>query len=204
MATEAHFTGPLDGYVDRMGQASGSQVRLEIIAPRAVLNLRGRPDDHGFLDAARHTLGLPLPTEPNRSVSVDVDGQGPAQVIAWLGPDEWLVMAPYGQASPIEAALRAARRDDPYLSVVDLSHNTSGLRLSGPRARDVLAGGCPLDLHARSFEVDHCAQTVLAKSRILLRQTSVEPAFEIWVRNSFARYLAEWLLDAIDLQEPAD
>lgn len=207
MATDAQageppFVGPLDGYGERFAKAGGQDSRVEIITPRAILNLRGRVDDAGFLDAARQTLGLPLPTEPNRCNSADGDGRGRAQIITWLGPDEWLVMAPWGQEQAIEAALRAARPNDPWLSVVDLSHNTTGLRLSGPHARDLLAGGCPLDLHARAFDVDHCAQTVLAKSRILLRQVSVEPAYEIWVRNSFARYLADWLLDAMGLLLP--
>lgn len=201
VAAEPSFTRPLDGYRDRFAAISGPHIGLEIIEPKAIVNLRGDPDDQGFVDAAQHTLGLPLPTEPNRCTSADADGHSKAQTLFWLGPDEWLVMVPDGQARPIEAALRAARPDDPWLSIVDLSHNITGLRLSGPHARDMLASGCPLDLHQRSFDVDDCAQTVMAKTRILLRQVSVEPAFEIWVRNSFARYLADWLEDAAGLLE---
>lgn len=195
---------PLDGRRDRLATAGGPDIRLEIIEPKAILNVRGRAaDDPGFVDAMRTTLGLDLPTEPNRCRSTTAEGDDAAQIIYWLGPDEWLVMASAGTAATLEAALRAARPDDPWLSVVDVSHNFTGLRLGGTSAREVLASGCPLDLHPRVFDVDHCAQTVLAKSRILLRQVSVEPAFEIWVRNSFARYLADWLLDAMKLRDTA-
>jgi len=201
MASEPVAVRPLDGHRDRLSKACSSDIGLEIIAPKAILNVRGNPDDRGFVDAAQQILGLPLPSEPNRCTSADDDGQSLAQTLFCLGPDEWLVMAPDEQAPKIKEALRAARPNDPLLSVVDLSHNFTGLRLSGPHVRDVLASGCSLDLHQRSFDVDHCAQTILARSRILLRQVSVEPAFEICVRNSFARYLTDWLLDAAGLLE---
>lgn len=208
MATDATAAAPLavrplDGHRDRLAAAGGPDIRLEIIEPKTILNLRGRADDPGFVDAMRTTLGLDLPTEPNCCRSTTAEGDDAAQTIYWLGPDEWLVMAAMGTEAALEAALRAARPEDPWLAVVDVSHNFTGLRLGGTSARDVLATGCPLDLHPRVFDVDHCAQTMLAKSRILLRQVSVEPAFEIWVRNSFARYLADWILDAMALRDPA-
>ncbi|MEO1224843.1 MAG: sarcosine oxidase subunit gamma family protein [Pseudomonadota bacterium] len=208
MGTDATATGPLavrplDGHRDRLAAAGGPDIRLEIIEPKAILNLRGRAGDPSFVDAIRTALGLDLPTEPNRCRSTTTEGDGAVQTIYWLGPDEWLVIAAAGTEAPLEAALRAARPEDPWLSIVDVSHNSTGLRLGGTSARDVLASGCPLDVHPRVFDVDHCAQTMLAKSRILLRQVSVEPAFEIWVRNSFARYLAGWLMDAMALRDPA-
>ncbi|MEM7444177.1 MAG: sarcosine oxidase subunit gamma family protein [Pseudomonadota bacterium] len=190
---------PLDDYRDRLAEAGGPKAKLEIIAPKAILNLRGRADDPGFAEAVRATFGLALPTEPNRCHSADADDQAAAEVISWLGPDEWLVMAEAGTEEAFEASLRTARPDDPWLAITDLSHTYTGLRLSGILARDILASGCPLDLHPRVFGVDHCAQTMLAKARVFLRQISVEPAFEIWVRNSFVRYLADWLVDAAGL-----
>ncbi|MEM8588009.1 MAG: sarcosine oxidase subunit gamma family protein [Pseudomonadota bacterium] len=202
-AAEPLAIRPLDSHRERLAAAAGPDIRLEIIEPKAILNLRGRADDPGFADAMRNTLGLDLPTEPNRCRSTTAEGDGAAEVIYWLGPDEWLVMAAAGMEASLEAALRAARTEDPWLSVVDVSHNLTGLRLGGTSAREVLASGCSLDLHPRVFDVDHCGQTVLAKSRILLRQVSVEPAFELWVRNSFARYLADWLLDAMALRDTA-
>ncbi len=64
------------------------------------------------------------------------------------------------------------------------------------RVRELLAKGCPLDLHPRVFDVGQCAQSHLAKAPILIRQLDREPAFEIVVRRSFADYLWVWLEDA--------
>ena len=62
--------------------------------------------------------------------------------------------------------------------------------------RELLAKGCPLDLHPRAFDVGQCAQSHLAKAPILIRQLDREPSFEIVVRRSFADYFWLWLEDA--------
>jgi sarcosine oxidase subunit gamma len=111
----------------------------------------------------------------------------------WLGPDEWLVVGPDGNERAIEEALLAAGGD---VSVVDLSANRTILELTGPRARDVLMQGCSLDLHRRAFGPGRCAQTLLARAQVILEATG-DDAFRVFVRRSFARYLAGWLQDAI-------
>ena len=65
--------------------------------------------------------------------------------------------------------------------------------LAGPEARAVLAQGVSLDLHPRVFEPGRCAQTVLARVPILLHQIDPTPRFRLFVRASFAPYIAEWL-----------
>lgn len=176
----------------RLDKAGGDRVRLALAPPRAMLNLRGRPGDAHFVSGVREVVGVDLPEAPNRwNGNEDT-------VILWLGPDEWLAMVPEGQADDIDRRLRDAIADDPWFSVVDVSHNYAGFELSGPAVRDVLAKGCPLDLHPRSFGRGDCAQTLLAKARVLLRATVRDNHIEIWLRNSFARYAATWLLDAME------
>ena len=68
--------------------------------------------------------------------------------------------------------------------------------MSGPSARDVLAKGCPLDLHPAVFGPGDCAQTLLAKANVTLRCVDDSPRFELIVRRSFAEYAALWLHDA--------
>ena len=79
--------------------------------------------------------------------------------------------------------------------MVNVSANRTTIRLVGPQARDVLAHGCALDLHPRVFGAGQCAQTLLARAGVLLVADD-DGAFRILVRSSFARYLADWLLDA--------
>jgi sarcosine oxidase subunit gamma len=71
------------------------------------------------------------------------------------------------------------------------------LGLAGPAARDVLAKGCGLDLHPSAFAPGRCAQTLLAQAQIVLEQRSDEPEYHLFVRPSFARYLREWLRQAM-------
>jgi sarcosine oxidase, subunit gamma len=130
----------------------------------------------------------PLPG-PNRVGSLD------GRDVLWLGPDEWLVVGPPGDAPAIETLLHQALGDT-HGSVVDVSANRTTLSVSGPHARDVLAKGCPIDLHPSVFGPGHCAQTLLARAQVILRQVDADPTYHVLVRGSFAPYLAEWLADA--------
>ena len=79
-------------------------------------------------------------------------------------------------------------------TVTDVSAQRTTLRLTGSRARDLLAKGCSLDLHPRVFG-SGCAQTMLARSQVVL-VARADGGFRVLVRSTFALYLAEWLLDA--------
>ena len=86
--------------------------------------------------------------------------------------------------------------DEP-VSVTDVSAQRTTLLVTGPRAHDLLAHGCPLDLHPRTFGPGRCAQTTLGRTQIVLVARD-EPRAGFWVlvRSSFAGYLTDWLLDA--------
>jgi len=179
--------GPLDGFSALPG---GRTVALAPTGFHTLVNLRARADDKAYAAGLSDLFGLELPVEPNRYNSAG------EHALLWLGPDEWLLLAPDSEGPGIENRLRKALGEDPWLAVVDLSHNYTGLMLSGPSARDVLAKGCPLDLHPRTFGEGQCAQTILAGTRVLFRATASD-TIELWVRNSFARYTAQWLTDAM-------
>src|SRR6185312_4761521 len=83
-----------------------------------------------------------------------------------------------------------------HYSITDVSASRVILEISGKNARTVLAKGCSLDLHAQSFTPLKCAQTLLAKAQIILQCMDDRPTFRLYVRNSFAHYVVEWLLDA--------
>lgn len=108
-----------------------------------------------------------------------------------LGPDEWLVTSP--SLAPVELERRLAGSG----SLVDVSAQRTTFRLLGPHAHDVLASGCPLDLHPRRFGAGSAAQTTVGKAGvILLALDDTATDYRILVGTSFAPYLAEWLLDA--------
>ena len=139
--------------------------------------------------AVGEVLSAPLPVEPNTVAS------GGACRVLWLGPDEWLVVAPPADRRRLEEELRAALGAESG-AVVDVSGERTILQLSGPRAREVLMKGCSIDLHPTAFAVGRCAQTGLARAQVVLVPTR-EDAFWILVRSSFSDYLSAWLGDAM-------
>jgi sarcosine oxidase subunit gamma len=178
----------------RAGEATGdAAVRMAERTLPAAVNLRGDKSDPAFVAAVREALGLDLPVEPNTVAA------GDELALLWLGPDEWLAVAhdaPPETEAQLAARLRAALGDH-HAAVTEVGESQVCLRLAGPRASDVIAKGCPLDLHPRVFGgPGRCAQSHLAKTAITLHQVSDEPAFDLYTRRSFADYLWRWLEDA--------
>jgi len=135
-------------------------------------------------------LGAALPTAPNTWAQF---GFGWA---IWLGPDEWLITSTAEQPAQLAGRIRTAML--PFCAaVVDVSAQRITLRLTGDRARDVLAKGCAIDLHPRRFRRGDCAQTMLAQAGVVLLALSDSgDDYAVLVRSSFAGYLADWLADA--------
>jgi sarcosine oxidase subunit gamma len=168
-------------------------VSLREIPFRGLINLRLDPADSVLRGAAEGALGLALPREPNRTT--DGAGDGAGRSALWLGPDEFLIVTEPGAEVTLVQALRQSltgRR----AAVTDVTDGRTTIEMSGKSARDVLAKGCGLDLHPRVFAPGHCAQSGLAKARVLLRQLDATPRFEIFVERSHAEYLWLWLSDA--------
>ena len=159
----------------------------------AQLDLRADAADATLMARLTEALGARPPTEPNTAIASD-DG---ARHVLWLGPDEWLVLGEPGTGPDLERAIRGAI-GDARGAVVDVSANRTTLSVSGPRARDLLAFGCSIDLDERRFKPGMCAQTLLARANVIIVPVgpAVEPAFRVLVRPSFAAYLAAWLTDA--------
>ncbi len=157
-------------------------VRLEPLPPFARFIFRG---PEGAVQAMSEAFGISLPREACRA-SVAAD-----RAALWLGPDEWLLLAPSAglEAIAAEAAERIAQL--PY-SLVDVSDRQVGLRLSGQRAVTVLAGGVALDLDLAAFPVGMCTRTVLAKAEIVLWRIA-DDCFHIEVWRSFAPYVRGFL-----------
>jgi sarcosine oxidase subunit gamma len=141
---------------------------------------------------AQVDLRAQLPGLPDPGTSSS-DGD---RTTLWLGPDEWLVVGPDGTQGAIERELRAAIGD--WGAVTDVSGQRTTLELSAPRARDVLAKGCSLDLHPRVFGPGRCAQTDVARANVVLHQLDDGPTFHLLVAGSLAAYLAAWLADALE------
>ena len=154
------------------------------------LNLRGDSSSSAFSEAVNAFSGIALPEHPNTCVSSEHCR------VAWLGPDEWLLI---GADEEFGVATLEDRLAPLHHALTDLSGGQTILRVGGENWRDVLASACPLDLHPRVFGEGACAQTMIAHTNALLipvRDPNRDEALDIVVRRSFADHLARWLMDA--------
>lgn len=190
MAETLTATSPLQGFSDTFA-ALPPTVRLCEEPFVAMVDLRADPDGTAASRASA-ILELALPTTPSTYVSNDT------VTAIWMGPDEWLITAGTRSAAELEAQLRSAVTEHGG-AAIDVSAQRTTLRLSGTDARDVLAKGCSLDLHPTVFRKGAAAQTMLGLAGVvLIALDDAGTDYRILVRSSFARYLAEWLIDAAE------
>jgi sarcosine oxidase subunit gamma len=158
---------------------------VQFLPPAARYILRGGSAGRA---AAEQALGLRVPASACRAT---LEGERAA---LWLGPDEWLLIAPVEGAANLAAALSETLQALPH-SLVDISHRQIALAVKGPAAATLLAAGCPLDLDERAFPVSMCTRTVLARAEIVLWRTGTQ-VFRIEVWRSFAGYVSAFLAEA--------
>ncbi|MBB4519174.1 sarcosine oxidase subunit gamma [Paraburkholderia fungorum] len=157
-----------------------------------LVNVRGDTRDAAFVSAVESVLGCRPPEKANTLA------RGNGYDMLWLGPDEWLVRSATAhdatRTAPLQAKLGAAFAGV-FASAVDIGSGYTVLEISGTRSREVLARGCPLDLHPKLFGVGQCAQSHYFKASMTLLPTGAD-SFDIVVRRSFADYFVKMMLDA--------
>jgi sarcosine oxidase subunit gamma len=190
MADHPDRRSPLHGLADGLAAAdeAPARVRLSEVPFLTQLTLRVAPGT-AAARAAGCVLGAPLPTAPNTTRAA-----GAVQIL-WMGPDEWLVIAPTEARTHVRDRLEAALAGE-HATVVDVSAHRTVIEVAGSDARELLMKGSAVDLHPRAFGPGQCAQMTLARADVVLLARTREPAYWVFVRASFAEYLAEWLLDA--------
>lgn len=153
------------------------------LPPRACFVFRGRSE---AIEAAGQAF-IPLPREACRAATTG------KRAALWLGPDEWLLLAPEAETAAIAQAF-AALNPLPF-ALIDVSHRQAALTLSGPNAAPVLNAGCPLDLDLTAFPVGACTRTLLGKAEIVLWRTD-DTTFHIEVWRSFTAYVWRFIEEA--------
>lgn len=172
---------PAEGVAD-------APIRMVEVPFLPMFTLRGDPCDEGFRTTTEAALGLALPTTPNTVAGNDT------HLVAWMGPDEWLIQSRRAQAATAPLTRLAEQLVGRFALIVDVSSGYTVIELRGPRAADVLAKGCALDLHPKVFGSGQCAQTRFFDAAVLLRRT--DDGISMTARRSYAPYVAELLVDA--------
>jgi sarcosine oxidase subunit gamma len=148
------------------------------------LSLRGERE---VMAAAAVALGVPLPDQVCRAT------EGDALAALWLGPDERLLLVQQAVWPAVLAVLASSLNGLPH-SVVDISQRQIALQISGAGAADLIAAGCPLDLHPQAFPVGMCTRTLFAKAPIVLWRTAPDE-FHLDVWRSFGPYVQQLLAE---------
>ena len=149
-----------------------------------VLTFNGKHRDTAA--AIGKAIGVECSTEPGVCSS-----DGKTQV-CWNGPNSWMIIASDEEtgraAGELLQTLQAAVGD--LGAVVDQSHGRCGLRLSGSRARQVMAKNTAIDLHPRAFGPGRCAMTSVAHMNATIVQVDDVPTYDLFVIRSLARSFA--------------
>ncbi len=152
-------------------------------------NLRLQPDNMYLMGRLQDVLGFHVPLEPNTFVIHE------NILCSWLGPDEWLVVAPLDQSNSVELAVRE-NLTGLFATLTKLGSAQTIIRVSGLHAIAFLSRGIAIDLDPSGFKPGQCVQTIMAHTNVtVLNHSQEESIFDLIVRRSFADHLWRWLLD---------
>lgn len=170
----------------RHGRAAGAPgvtiAVIDTLAEATIIARKGRTAAASA--AALKAFGAALPKTPSFIAAKAV-------TFFWTGPGQWWAQARTTATTGLEKDLTTALGDT--AAVTDQTGGRVILRLTGPRARDVLAKGVPIDLHPARFAPGDAAVTLAGHVGIALALLDEAPTFELAVSRSWAASLWRWL-----------
>jgi sarcosine oxidase subunit gamma len=170
----------------RFGKAEGEPG--VVIEERLGLGLATVACRKGQADALKAAVagayGVELP------VSLRV-AQGPKVGFVGTGPGQWLAVSEGLAAEALARDLSAKLQG--LASISDQSGGRTVLRVSGPRSRDVLAKGLPIDLDPRVFPLGSAATSVISLMGVQLWQTDDTRSYDIALFRSLSQSFWRWL-----------
>ncbi len=122
------------------GKVAEGPVRIEDLAPRAMITVRGKLSDTAITEALASVSGLAMPGQ--RGIAAEGEKR-----LAWMGPDEALLILP---RAGLDAALSGLteKLGSAHALVADMSDARALFRLTGEDAalRDTIAKVAPVDM----------------------------------------------------------
>jgi len=168
------------GRFGRRDGEAGLVIEEVTTAAATVIARRGRTE--ALATALAASYGLTLPAGPHRISAGGV-------TFAGIAPDRWLATA-----TGIENFVPQLRaRLGPAAAVMDQSDARVVIRVSGPRVREVLAKGVPLDLHRATFRPGDVASTLVSYIGLQIDMLDDRPTYELAAPRSMAGSFWSWL-----------
>jgi sarcosine oxidase subunit gamma len=174
-----------DGIASPGRSGAGSGDPGVVITPRHDFSLAvviGAEGDRGLDDLFASQFGIALPETPRTVAGAKLD-------IVWAGPSQWLAVSVRPEMpAELEAELGGTA------AVTDQTDARAVLRLHGSRVRDVLAKGCPVDVHPRAFGPGRTFMTTIGGIGVQTWWADVDDALHLAVPRSMAGSFWSWLL----------
>ena len=169
----------------RKGAGSGeAEVSIMEVTGRDIVQLAAWPDTVGSVASkAAKPVGTALPSDTRTASS-----KGKTTVFK-TAPEKFLIVCLL--KAKIGEALNKTFKPEAAV-VTELGHSRTILRVSGPKARDVLARGLPVDLHPDVFARGAFAQSGIHGVATLCHRSGPDQ-FDLIVPRNFAVVIYEWL-----------
>jgi methylglutamate dehydrogenase subunit D len=185
----------------RFGADKGAPgVTLSVVHPLSIAMVIAR---NGKSKALREALGLSTPSAvipakagtqlSNIRSAEKLDSRLPGNdgsVVLWSGPDQYYVQSTTKSEAALYTELKTKLSN--IASVTDQSHGRVTIRISGPKARALLAKGTPIVLHDDEFPLGKSALTQMAHVGVHLTRTGKDE-FTLSVFRGFSESFWEWL-----------
>ena len=160
---------------------------------RGMITLRGDLAGAKLKKVCKSVTGADMPAQRG------VTSKG-ENCIAWMSPDELLLLVPHSEADAVVAQIDAALKGTHYLAV-NVSDARAMISVQGKGAREVLARVCPADLRPKSLGAGEMRRTRLAQVPAAI-WTENGKDFNVICFRSVAGYVFDLLANAAATDGP--
>ena len=130
-------------------------VRVSEKGPHGMITVRGKLSDAKIKAGVKAALAVAVPGQRKINAKNDVS-------VAWMSPDELLVLCPYDQADALVQTLQS-KLSDQHALVAKVSDARALIEVSGVDVREVLAKLTPADVSETAFTVGDFRRSRLAQ-----------------------------------------
>lgn len=138
-----------------MADAVSTGVTVRDLGAQGMVTVRGDLGDEALAKAVKKVTGLVMPAQ--REIR-----RGKSGAVAWMSPDELLLLLPEGKAGAAVEEIDKALEGKHHLAV-DVSDARALFAVEGSFAREVLAKCSPADLHPDSLPEGEIRRTRLGQ-----------------------------------------
>ncbi len=156
---------------------------------KGMINLRGDLKSEKLAAAVKSVVGLAMPKA--RGVK-----EGSKGAVAWMSPDELLLIVDYDKADSLVAKLDKTMKGE-HMLAVNVSDARAVFTLEGKGVREVIAKGAPADLSVEGFQPGEIRRTRIGQLAAAF-WLSDEAQMHVICFRSVGEHLFNWLCNAAE------